>query len=115
MPDVKGFTEELKVEGKELVETVKRIIHEGNVRRVVVRNPEKHADLPRGIVQRAAELAAWHSKAHDGGRVEVHACRVADVGKRRGAPAGEVVLRQSRRLRVYPRPYVPPRRSAFRR
>ena len=76
---------------------------------VVVRNPEKHADLPRGIVQRAAELAAWHSKAHDGGRVEVHACRVADVGKRRGAPAGEVVLRQSRRLRVYPRPYVPPR------
>src|SRR3954470_10690832 len=40
MPDVKGFTEELKVEGKELVDTVRRIIHEGNVRRVVVRNPE---------------------------------------------------------------------------
>ena len=40
MADFKGFTEELKVEGKELVETVKRIIHEGNVRRVVVRNPE---------------------------------------------------------------------------
>jgi hypothetical protein len=48
MPDVKGFTEELKVEGKELVDTVKRIIHEGNVRRVVVRNPEGRTilDIP---------------------------------------------------------------------
>ena len=40
MADVKGFTEELKVEGKELVDTVKRIIHEGNVRRVVIRNAD---------------------------------------------------------------------------
>ena len=48
MADVKGFTEELKVEGKELVDTVKRIIHEGNVRRVVVRNPEGRTilDIP---------------------------------------------------------------------
>ena len=40
MADVKGFTEELKVEGKELVDTVKRIIHEGNVRRIVIRNSD---------------------------------------------------------------------------
>jgi hypothetical protein len=40
MSDAKSFTEELKVEGKELVDTVKRIVHEGNVRRVVVRNAE---------------------------------------------------------------------------
>src|SRR3954462_6472522 len=40
MSDAKSFTEELKVEGKELGDTVKRIVHEGNVRRVVVRNPE---------------------------------------------------------------------------
>jgi hypothetical protein len=48
MPDVKGFTEELKVEGKELVDTVKRIIHEGNVRRVVIRNAEGRTvlDIP---------------------------------------------------------------------
>ena len=48
MADIKGFTEELKVEGKELVETVKRIIHEGNVRRVVVRNPDGRTilDIP---------------------------------------------------------------------
>ena len=72
---------------------------------VVVRNPDKCVDLPRSVVQRAAELAAWHSKARDGGKVEVHACGVADVGKRRGAPAGEVLLLGPwRRLRVYPRP-----------
>lgn len=48
MADVKGFTEELKVEGKELVDTVKRIIHEGNVRRVVIRNAEGRTvlDIP---------------------------------------------------------------------
>ena len=40
MADLKGFTEELKVEGRELVETVKRLVREGNVRRIVVRNPE---------------------------------------------------------------------------
>src|SRR3954462_2572380 len=48
MSDAKSFTEELKVEGKELGDTVKRIIHEGNVRRVVVRNPEGRTilDIP---------------------------------------------------------------------
>ena len=40
MADFKGFTEELKVEGRELVEKVKRLVREGNVRRIVVRNPE---------------------------------------------------------------------------
>lgn len=48
MSDAKSFTEELKVEGKELVDTVKRIIHEGNVRRVVVRNADGRTvlDIP---------------------------------------------------------------------
>jgi predicted ribosome quality control (RQC) complex YloA/Tae2 family protein len=70
---------------------------------VIVRNPEKLDELPKDVVRRAAELAAWHSKARDAGRVEVHVCRVADVSKRRGAPAGEVMLRQWDRVRVYPR------------
>ena len=67
---------------------------------VVVRNPEKVGELPRPVVERAAELAAWHSKARHAGRVEVHVCRVSDVHKRRGAPAGEVELRRWDRLRV---------------
>jgi predicted ribosome quality control (RQC) complex YloA/Tae2 family protein len=70
---------------------------------VVVRNPDGLPALPPEVVERAAELAAWYSKARHAGRVEVHVCRVADVGKRRGSPAGEVQLRKWRRVRVVPR------------
>lgn len=70
---------------------------------VVVRNPEKLAALPAPVVERAAELAAWFSKARGAPRVEVHVCRVADVSKRRGMPPGTVQLARWRRLRVTPR------------
>jgi predicted ribosome quality control (RQC) complex YloA/Tae2 family protein len=67
---------------------------------VVVRNPEALDELPDPVLRSAAELAARYSKAARGRQVEVHACRVADVRKRRGAPVGEVELRRWRRLRV---------------
>jgi len=67
---------------------------------VVVRNPEKQPTLPHAVIERAAILAAWHSKARGRARVEVHYCRVADVRKRRGAPAGEVELKRWERIRV---------------
>jgi predicted ribosome quality control (RQC) complex YloA/Tae2 family protein len=70
---------------------------------VVVRNPEGLAELPPAVVERAAELAAWYSKARSARRVEVHVCRVRDVEKRRGAPPGEVQLRRWTRRRVTPR------------
>ena len=74
---------------------------------VVIRNPEKLDVVTKEVVRRAAELAAWHSKARAAGRVEVHVCRVSDVTRRRGAPAGEVMLRRWDRVRVYPRPIDP--------
>ncbi len=74
---------------------------------VVIRNPEKLDVVAKEVVRRAAELAAWHSKARAAGRVEVHVCRVSDVTRRRGAPAGEVMLRRWDRVRVYPRPIDP--------
>src|SRR5690242_10991518 len=61
---------------------------------VVVRNPEKLAALPPPVLERAAALAAWHSKARAARRVDVHVCRVADVTKSHGAPVGEVMLRR---------------------
>lgn len=70
---------------------------------VVVRNPERLPELPAAVVTRAAELAAWHSKARAGGKVEVHVCRVADVSKPRGFPAGKVLLSRWKRLKVFPR------------
>jgi predicted ribosome quality control (RQC) complex YloA/Tae2 family protein len=67
---------------------------------VVVRNPEKLDTLPPEVVRQAAGLAVWHSKARGARRAEVHLCRVADVGRRRGAPPGEVILRRWTRVRV---------------
>jgi len=69
---------------------------------VVVRVPEDASDVPKAVLTRAAELSAWHSKARKARRVDVHVCRVRDVSKRRGAPAGEVRLRQWTVLRVAP-------------
>jgi predicted ribosome quality control (RQC) complex YloA/Tae2 family protein len=72
---------------------------------VVVRNPEKLSELPRAVKERAAALAAWHSKARDArGKVEVHLCQVADVSKPPSFAPGEVRLRRWTSVRVYPRP-----------
>ena len=72
---------------------------------VVVRNPEGLEELPRGVLERAAELAAWHSKARGSrGKVEVHVCRVADVSKPRGFAPGEVLLRRWDAMKVYAKP-----------
>ena len=70
---------------------------------VIVRNPEKISEMPRPLIERAAELAAFFSKARDGGKVEVHYCRAGDVSKPRGFPPGKVLLKQWKSLRVYPR------------
>lgn len=75
---------------------------------VVVRNPEG-LDVPREVIEHAAALAAWYSKARNAGRVEVHYCRAADVSKPRGAPAGLVHLARFKSIRVKPEiPAAPP-------
>jgi predicted ribosome quality control (RQC) complex YloA/Tae2 family protein len=70
---------------------------------VVIRNPENLDALPDAVITRAAELAAWHSKARGAGHVDVHLCRVADVSKGRAMPPGTVRLRRWERVRVVPR------------
>jgi predicted ribosome quality control (RQC) complex YloA/Tae2 family protein len=71
---------------------------------VVVRNPDKLDELPRAVLEAAASLAAWHSKARGSrGKVEVHVCRAADVGKPRGFAPGEVRLRRWKSVKVYAR------------
>ena len=39
---VKTFFEEIKVLGNELVDKVKALIHEGNVRRIIIKNEQGH-------------------------------------------------------------------------
>jgi len=68
---------------------------------VVVRAGDE-TEIPRAVLEKAAQLAAWYSKARNARRVEVHCCRAADVSKPRGAPAGEVQIARYTRLRVQP-------------
>lgn len=73
---------------------------------VVIRNPAGLSldEVPRAVLERAAALAAWHSKARGArGKVEVHVCRVADVRKPRGFAPGQVLLKRWEVVRVYPR------------
>lgn len=71
---------------------------------VVVKNPDDLPELPRPVLEQAAALAAWHSKAREaGGKVEVHVCRAGDVKKPRGFAPGKVQLRRFTSVRVYPR------------
>lgn len=71
---------------------------------VVVTNPEGLTELPKVVLERAAELAAWNSKAREaGGKVEVHVCRVSDVSKPKGLPPGKVQLKRHKTVRVYAR------------
>ena len=71
---------------------------------VVVRNPDELDELPRKVVDHAARLAAWHSKARGSrGKIEVHICRVADVRKPRGFDPGQVLLKRWDAVKVYAR------------
>lgn len=72
---------------------------------VVVRAADGPTEaVPKHVIERAAELAAWHSKARGAvGKVSVHVCRAGDVSKPRGAPAGQVRLKRYETVKVYPR------------
>lgn len=60
--DESRYTEEVKVSGKRLLETLKEIVHQGNVRRIVIKNAEGRTvlDVPltAGVVG-AALLPFW--------------------------------------------------------
>lgn len=71
---------------------------------VVILNPDRLTSLPRRVLERAAMLAAWHSKARGSkGKVEVHCCQVSDVSKPRGFRKGQVRLRDWKSIKVYAR------------
>jgi len=40
MPEEKTYTEEFEVNGEELLTKIKELAHEGNIRRVIIRNEE---------------------------------------------------------------------------
>ncbi len=57
----------------------------------------------RDTVRLAAAIAAYHSKAKDGGTVAVSCTEARYVSKPRGAKPGTVTIRNERVLKVHPR------------
>ncbi|MBN1576651.1 MAG: DUF814 domain-containing protein [Chitinispirillaceae bacterium] len=70
---------------------------------VIIRRPHGTPPPPRRVIDAAASLAAWFSKARHSPRAEVHFCESRFVHKRRGSPAGEVTLDRWESIRVTPR------------
>jgi predicted ribosome quality control (RQC) complex YloA/Tae2 family protein len=62
--------------------------------------PDREPD--RDTLKRAAAIAAYHSKARDGGIVPVSYTRARHVSKSRGASVGTVEIRKETVLKVRP-------------
>jgi predicted ribosome quality control (RQC) complex YloA/Tae2 family protein len=68
---------------------------------VVIRNPDK-GEIPKSVVEKAAAITAWYSKARGAPRVAVSYCLAGNVSKPRGAPAGLVEIRRHQTVKVTP-------------
>ncbi len=68
----------------------------------VVLRVRDDAEPDRGVLERAAAIAAYHSKAREGGVVGVSCTRARYVSKPRGAEQGTVSIRKERVLKVRP-------------
>ncbi len=51
MPEPKTFEEEIKVSGQQVVETVKKLVHEANVRHIIIKNEkgDKLLEIPVSV------------------------------------------------------------------
>jgi len=68
---------------------------------VVLQGPPGE-DAPREILKKAAAVAAYHSKAREGGVVSVSTTRARYVTKPRGARSGTVQIRRETVLKARP-------------
>jgi predicted ribosome quality control (RQC) complex YloA/Tae2 family protein len=71
---------------------------------VILRRAGPRAEPPVEVLERAAQLAAWHSAARTAGHVEVDAAPRRSVRKIPNSPPGLVRYANERTLRVEPRP-----------
>lgn len=70
---------------------------------VIIKRPKNSPPPPQTVVECAASIAAWYSKAKNSPRAEVHFTEARFVHKRRGAPAGEVMVERWKSLKVVPK------------
>ena len=68
---------------------------------VLLQGPEGE-EPPRKLLETAAAVAAWHSKARNGGTTAVTATQGKHVGKPRGAKPGTVSVRKETVFKIRP-------------
>ena len=73
---------------------------------LLIGNPDQEPG--NDLLRQAAAIAAFHSKARDGGTVSVSATRARYVSKPRGAKPGTVTIRKEIVLKVRPGIPKPP-------
>ena len=71
---------------------------------VILRAPENdsEAQADRKLIETAAAVAAWHSKARNGGWCSVSTTMAANVSKERGSKPGLVTITNSKNIKVKP-------------
>ncbi|MCL2689336.1 MAG: NFACT RNA binding domain-containing protein [Chitinispirillia bacterium] len=70
---------------------------------VIIRRPKNTPPPPKEVVEKAAQLAVWFSKAKHTSFAEVHVTEARFVHKRRHAPPGEVIAERCKAIRVEPK------------
>ncbi len=70
---------------------------------VIIRRTRDKEMPPQNILEQAAAISVWFSKAKHCTYTEVHYTEARYVHKRRGAPAGQVMLDRYKTIRVSPK------------
>jgi len=70
---------------------------------VIIRRPKNTPAPPSAVIEKAAQLAVWFSKAKHTSFAEVHVTEARFVHKRRHAPPGEVIAERCKAIRVEPK------------
>jgi predicted ribosome quality control (RQC) complex YloA/Tae2 family protein len=69
---------------------------------VIIQRNDKPFPPPKEVLEKAASLTAWFSKARHAPFVKVHVTEARNVHKSKNAPAGEVYLGKFKILKVKP-------------
>lgn len=63
---------------------------------------KENEEPSRKILEQAAGIAAWHSKGRNASRIGVTMTMASKVGKRKGAPTGQVTVKGGKIIKVKP-------------
>jgi len=78
-------------------------VHDQPGSHVILRGPDDENPQPgRELLEQAAAIAAWHSKARNCTRCAVDCTQARNVSKPKGAPPGTVTVSHIRLLKVKP-------------